>query len=427
LLANDTLAVSGAGLKKHVVNMLNHSPRVLLLTAHRFLMTTRLALMLYEAGMNVDALCPAGHSLERVKFISHLRRFRVLNAVRSIRDAIEELNPDFIIPVDDFVAPQLHELYRLTNLDGAANLRALIARSLGDTRHYPVLYERDRIAALATAAGVRSPPTINLRNKQELLSQLTLIGFPAVLKTDASYGGMGVAIVRDQADAERAFHRLTAYPGFPRTVKRLIIDADATLLLPRLRRHRARVSIQRYIDGRLANAAVASWKGETLAQVSVEVLASNGATGPATVVRVIANSEIARAVECMVDRLKLSGLSGFDFILDGQDGSAHLIDFNPRATQTCHLVSADGKQPVLCLVAKLKGLPLADSGQNPRLDPIVLFPHGFSLSPKSPYSQYADSDLPSRWPEFGTIAREFHRKRNRFPAQAIKLFRKLTT
>jgi hypothetical protein len=247
------------------------------------------------------------------------------------------------------------------------------------------------------------------------------------LKTNTSHGGMGVAIVRDRDDAERAFSRLTAYPSPVRTVKRLIIDADATLLLPRLRRHRARVSIQRYIDGRLANAAVASWKGETLAHVSVEVLTSNGATGPATAVRVITNSEISRAVERMVDRLKLSGLCGFDFILDAQDGSAHLIDFNPRATQTCHLVSADGKQPLLCLVAKLKGLPLADSDQSPRFDPIVLFPHGFSLSPKSPYLQYANSDLPSRWPEFGTIGREFQRKRNRFPAQAIKFFRNLTT
>src|SRR5262249_4287408 len=163
-------------------------------------------------------------------------------------------------------ALQLHELYKLTNLDSAAdsNLRALIARSLGDPTNYPMLYERDEIAALATAAGVRSPPTTNLRNKQELLSQLARISFPAVLKTDASYGGMGVAIVRDRDDADRAFRRLTAYPSLVRTVKRLIIDADATLLIPRLRRHRARVSIQRYIDGRLANAAVASWKGETL-------------------------------------------------------------------------------------------------------------------------------------------------------------------
>jgi len=430
LLADDPSR--GVRLKKHVSGfsiMRSHLPRVLLLTAQRFSMTTRLALVLYEAGVSVDALCPSGHSLERVKFISHVRRFSALSAVPGIRDAIEALNPDFIIPFDDLVAAQLHELYKLTNLDGATDckLRALITRSLGDPKHYPMLYARDEIAALATAAGVRSPTIKNVRNKDELLSQLASTGFPAVLKADGSSGGMGVAIVHDQAEAERAFRRLLAHPSLVRTVKRLIFDSDTTLLLPRLHRRRARVSIQRYIDGRSANAAVAVWKGDVLAHVCVEVLASNGATGPATVVRLITHSEMSRAVERIADRLKLSGLCGFDFILDARDGSAHLIDFNPRATQTCHLVSADGKQPLRCLVAKLTGLPIADSGQSPRLDPIVLFPHGFDLSPKSPYSQYASSDFPSRWPEFGTIGREFQRKRNRFLAQAIKRIRKITT
>ena len=401
---------------------LGRAPRVLLVTAYRWLTTTRAALALSEAGLTVEALCPAGHSLARVKFVSATYHYSALRPISSLRKAIEASKPDLIIPGDDYIASQLHALYTRSNAIDASSdkLRTLIARSLGPPEQYPVFYARDQIAALGHAAGVLCPTVTNIRNETELLTQLDSIGLPAVLKTDGSSGGTGVAIVHNRADAKRAFQKLVAYFNIIRALKRLIIDRDANRILPSLRRARARVSIQPFVNGRAANAAVACWEGEVLAHVCVEVLASHGATGAARVVRVISHPGMSQAVERMTRALRLSGLCGFDFILDSSDGSAHLIEFNPRATQTCHLVSADGEQLLVSLAAKLQGLHGVDSRRRPECGPIVLFPHGFACDPKDPYLQYAYSDLPRNSPELIKLGVEFGYKKNRSFAKAIR-------
>ena len=399
------------------------APKVLLITAYRWPTTTRLALALSEAGLTVEALCPVGHSLALVKFVSKVYRYGALSPLRSLRNAIEAANPDLIIPSDDTTAAQLHELYKLTDAtDSASNkLRSLIAHSLGDPTNYPIFYSRAGIASLAHAAGVLSPTTTNICN-HELFSQLENIGFPAVLKSDGSFGGMGVAFIRTRAEAKRAFGKLTSYNNLARALSRLIVDGDANLILPSLRRTRPQLSIQRFLFGKRANAAVACWKGAVLAQVCVEVIASKEATGPATVVTVIAHPGMSQAVERLVRALNLSGLCGFDFILDSTDGSAHLIDFNPRATQTCHLLSSERTRPVLWLAAKLRGLPpIVDDHLSPHCGPIVLFPHGPAYVPKSHYSKYTEIDLPSESPELVKIALEYHRRKNRFLVKAFRL------
>jgi hypothetical protein len=405
----------------------SRAPKVLLVTAYRWPTTTRLALALSEAGLTVEALCPVGHSLAWVRFVSKMYRYRALNPLCSLRSTIAASEPDLIIPSDDTTAAQLHELYKLTNAtDSVSNkLRSVIAHSLGDPTNYPIFYSRARIASLAHAAGVPSPTTTNIRNHDELFSQLENIGFPAVLKSDGSFGGRGVAFIHTRAEAKHAFDSLTAYNNVARALKRLIIDRDATLILPCLRRTRPQVSIQRFLFGKRANAAVACWKGEVLAQVCVEVLASNEAAGPATVVSVIAHPGMSQAVERLARALNLSGLCGFDFILDSSDASAHLIDFNPRATQTCHLLSSERTQPVLSLAAKLRGLPLiVDDHLSPHRGPIVLFPHGPTYAPKSHYSKYTEIDLPSKSPELVKIGLEFHQRNNRFLAKALRLAKK---
>jgi ATP-grasp domain-containing protein len=194
--------------------------------------------------------------------------------------------------------------------------------------------------------------------------------------------------------------------------------------LPSLRRTRARVSVQTFVHGRPANAAVACWEGKVLAHVCVEVLVSDGATGPARVVRVISHPGMSLAVERMSRALGLSGLCGFDFILDSTDGSAHLIEFNPRVTQTCHLVSFDGNQPLASLAKKLYGLNIVNGARHTNCDPIVLFPHGFKFDPKDINSQYAEIDVPRNSPELVELGLEFSRRKDRLFAKAIRRRRK---
>jgi hypothetical protein len=394
-------------------------PTVLLVTACRWPSATRLAFALTEAGFSVKALCPAGHSLARATFVSAVYRYRPLWPVRSLREGIVQSNPDLIIPTDDFAAAQLHRLYKsIAPSSPESNLRRLIARSLGDPRKYADMFSRASIAALARKVKVATPNVTRIRTEEQLMRQLKVAGFPAVLKIDGSSGGLGVAIVENEYQAKQAFNRLTQPPTIALTLKRLLVDRDANLVLPVMLRIRPQVTIQPFIRGRRVNIATACWNGTVLASVCVEVLASKKPTSSSTVVRVIRNTQMSRAAERLVNALKLTGLCGMDFIIDAND-RAHLIDFNPRATQTAHLVSAEGKLLLHALAAKLTGEPLVEEDRKPQRGPIVLFPHGFVCDPESRYWRFVERDLPPDLPEFSQFGLDFRRETNRFLPKAV--------
>jgi hypothetical protein len=382
---------------------------VLLVTGQCWLTTTRLALALSKAGFVVSAACPPGHSLARVGFVASTHHYNVLRATRSLLSAVDKLQPQLIIPADDYAAAQIHKAYsEVSPLDpSTAKLRALIEHSLGDATRFATLYARDQISALARTIGVVSPEAVNVSGEEELLGRVDKIGFPAVLKTDGSSGGTGVAIVYNVSEAKIAYRRLAAPPPSTRAIKRLVVDGDANLILPFLQRTRARVTVQPFIHGKNYNVAIACWKGKILAQVCAEVLQSKGPTGPSTVVKIVANAEIFEAAERMVLKLGLSGFCGYDFILDASNGSAHLIDFNPRATQTCHLPSFEGRSPIVALAAKLRDVPIADEFRAPLGTPIVIFPNGFGTDINAAWSDYVYCDAPEESPELLKLGEEY--------------------
>lgn len=399
-LGRDIRAASGV--RTHLA-----APRVLVTTTRRWLSTTRLALELSECGFTVYALCPAGHSLARVSFVSRAYQHNAFRPLGSLQKAIEACQPDFLIPSDEDSVAQLHRLYintQPTNV-AAEKLRLLIERSLGDPEQFPIVHARDKIASLARALGVASPMSAAVCDEADLERKLGTIGFPAVLKTDGSLGGSGVAIINNLTDARRAFRKLSVPPGVLRALKRLVINRDANLVIPCLLRRRSSISAQAFVCGELANAAVACWKGEVLAHVIVEVLATRSVNGPATVVNVITHAGISEAVTLMARRLSLSGLCGFDFILDPTDGRALMIEFNPRATQTCHLVSSDGKQLVVSLAAQLHELAPAGKLAVPVRGPIALFPYAVAGDPKSVCSKDVFKDVPWQSSQLINLAR----------------------
>jgi hypothetical protein len=235
------------------------------------------------------------------------------------------------------------------------------------------------------------------------MTSLKSLGLPLVLKADESWGGRGVAIAASREDAFRAYFKLSAPPSVLRTAKRFAVNGDATPIRACLRRRRPSVSAQRFVPGQPANAAVACWQGKVLAAVFVEVICSNGATGPATVVRVISHPGMFLAVERMVARLGLSGLCGFDFVLSAEDGTAQLVELNPRATPTCHLIAADGKNVLTELCGALLGAHVT-SREVPCGEPIALFPQEMIRDPNSQYLKAAVHDIPWRSPELVQLA-----------------------
>jgi hypothetical protein len=101
---------------------------VLLVMSCSWVPPARLAMTLEQAGCSVDAVAPRGHAITATQA---LQRFYPYNGfLGSIRSAILDARPDFIIPCDDYATESLHRLYA-ADIDNRSGIRALIERSLG--------------------------------------------------------------------------------------------------------------------------------------------------------------------------------------------------------------------------------------------------------------------------------------------------------
>lgn len=387
-------------------------PVVLLVTTRNWIAPARLALELCEAGFVVRAVCPAGNVLKRVTFVEATRWLPPFNQLRALRREIEAAAPDLIAPADDVAARLLHALHASARGEGPSNerLRRLLERSLGGRGGHDRLYARTGVAAVAGAQDVAGPQTRVITTLAALQEGLAEFGLPAVLKTDGSSGGEGVSIVCSPAEAEREWRRLSAPPSLLWCLKRLIVDHEVDRLADWVR-GRPVVNLQVFVPGRPATAAAALWRGEVLACVCSEVIETLSPLGPATVVRVVRHPQMREAVARMARRLELSGLCGFDFILDEAD-EAHLVEINPRATPTAHLMDADGRSPPRALCAAVLGDPVP-MGEDRAGERVALFPQELIRDPKSEHLVTARHDVPVRCQELVRLGRKLVRRRVR--------------
>jgi len=388
-------------------------PTVLIATTLRWVPTARLAMALNEAGCTVDAVCPVGHPLEKTRALRKKLLYRALAPATSILDAIAASKPDLIIPGDDLAVNHLHALYYRGSKRGQAgqSLCALIERSLGAPENFSVAHERSRFIDLARQAGVRAPKTEVIRNLDALRQWIANLGLPAVLKGNGTSGGEGVRVVHTVREAEAAFRSLQAPPLFPRAVKRALVNDDTTLLWPSVLRRTTVVNAQEYVAGREATSAVACWKGEVLGSLHFEVVNKRDAAGPSSVVRLIDHPDMAFAVETMVRELNLSGLHGFDFMIENDTKHAHLIEINPRATQVGHLTLGMGRDLPAALYAVLVGESVRPAPKLTQNDTIALFPQEWMRDPASPFLQSGYHDVPWDEPELiRACARKKHQK-----------------
>jgi len=374
-------------------------PTVLVATTSRWYPTARLAMALAKAGCAVEAVCPSGHPLKNTRTANQTHPYHGLAPLRSFAAAITAAQPDLIIPGDDLATRHLHLLHAREQKQGRSGsaICAAIERSLGAGQNFPIAYDRAAFIALALEEGIRVPATQVIANIDALKDWIARNGFPAVLKANGTSGGDGVRIVRTVAEAERAFRSLAAPPRLLRAVKRTVVNHDTTLLGPALLRRRFVVNAQSFIAGREATSAVACWQGKVLAALHFEVVNKRSAAGPATVVRLIEHSELSATAEKMVRRLNLSGLHGFDFMLEEHTGHAYLIEMNPRATQVGHLTLGPGRDIPAALYAILSGKPAQPAAKLTENDTIALFPQEWIRDPQSAYLRTAYHDIP--WEE----------------------------
>ena len=374
---------------------------VLIATTSRWFPTARLAMALAGAGCSVDAVCPPGHPLGRMKSVRRIYAFRGLMPLRSFADAIAATSPDFIVPGDDLATSHLHHLYDRERQRGKAGERicTLIERSLGASESFPVVYARSAFMDLAREEGIRAPKTEVIANLSDLRKWVAQNGLPTVLKVNGTSGGEGVRVVDTLEEAERAFRDLQAPPLLARAAKRALVDQDKSLVWPSLLRRRSVVNAQTFVVGHEATTTVACWKGAVLASLHFEVVNKTSAAGPSSVLRLIENAEMSQAAEKMVCRLKLSGLHGFDFMLEAHTGGAHLIEVNPRTTQVGHLTLGSGRDLPAALVAAVTGGGMQPAPKITESVTIALFPQEWMRDPASSFIQSGYHDVPWEEPE----------------------------
>ncbi|MGE5826815.1 MAG: ATP-grasp domain-containing protein, partial [Micromonosporaceae bacterium] len=317
--------------------------RPMILTTVRWFAAARLAHALTEAGFSVSACRPRRHP---IKLVDGLASDHVLNRFSrrgSLTRAIRRAQPDIILPDDEPSLVLLRRLHRKLRKTDPVTAE-LIAGSLGDVGYWPVIASRAALATQARGLGIAAPATEVVATEAAVKAWVADESFPVVLKTDGSWGGRGVTVVREASQLGRAWRATSGPPSLPRAVKRLVFNLEAGPLAAWLRRARPVVNVQQFVPGREAIVTVACLEGSVLGLVCLEVVAATAERGPAATVRIIDHPAMQEAARQLVARFRLSGFCGFDFIIT-DTGEARLLELNPRVTPTAHLL-VEGDPPV---------------------------------------------------------------------------------
>lgn len=159
------------------------------------------------------------------------------------------------------------------------------------------------------------------------------------------------------------------------------------------------MSAQGFVDGWPANIGVACWQGEVLATICAEAVATTSATGPSTVARIIDNAEMVEAATRMVATLGLSGMIGFDFMIEAASGAAYLIEMNPRNTPICAVRLGEGRDLAEALVARIANRPRRQRPPRTSRDIVVFFPDTWREDPANLFLHSEYHDVPWEQPE----------------------------
>lgn len=362
--------------------------KILLVTTVGWTSVPRYAAGFVAAGCEVHAFAPRRSPVAASRYVTRHHLYQPFTPISSLRKAIEKSHCDVLVACDDRAVAIL---LRAARTDHAA-FHGLVTRSLGELSRYPQMLSRPASLAAMREAGVRVPDTFAVSNEDELEQSLSRIGFPAVIKTDGSWGGEGVTIARDSEAAFAAFRRFSNPASRVRSLMRAVRRKDAHFALDALSPPRPAISVQRFIAGTPAASAFAAWQGKVTGLICYDVLAADDTLGPPNVIHRIDDTEMERASKIAAEQFGLSGMHGLDFIRDA-DGRVHLLEINPRATQGGMLAFGPGRDLPASLAAAAFGNASGIRHAIPN-DTVVLFPREWRRQPASEWLKKGHHDVP---------------------------------
>jgi hypothetical protein len=405
------------------------APKILLTDTNRWPAAARLAIALSRRGCNVAALCPMpGHPVQKASVVQRTFHYSGFDPLTSLKTAIAAFEPDVVVPCCDRGVQHLHELHAHSRAQGPTGkpVLDLIECSLGSPENFAIVSARYALLKIALEEGILVPPTIELRDVDDLKSWRAEADLPWVIKADGTWGGRGVRVAYSGAEAEQRFFELTEPAGILELIKRLLLSRDRGWVLFDWKRSQPAVIAQSLIAGRPANCAVVCWQGKVLAGIGVEVVSAQGPKGPATVVRVVESPDMMRAAERIARRLRLSGFFGLDFMIEDGTGATYLIEMNPRCTPLCPLTLGKGRDLAGALWGQLAGQPPSEKPPVTEKAMIAYFPQAWNGTSELLDASYHDipegepeliQELLHPWSERSLLGRIFDRTRRMWTSQ----------
>jgi carbamoylphosphate synthase large subunit len=374
-------------------------PRILLTDTKRWAVGVRIGMVFAKLGCEVAMLCPAeGHPAQCVQAIHRRFRYRGTSPIQSVRNAIVEFQPDLILPTCDRGLRHLHQLHAQSMANGEWKIAECIEKSLGPAESFPVVNNRYALLELAREEGILIPDTVPLESADGL-TRAARLGYPLVIKADGTWGGGGVKVAANPGEAQSALQSLSRRRGIRWLATQLLLSRDRGNSIDDWKHTQLSLIAQAWVDGRPANCAVACLNGKVLAAIAVEVVASNGDRGPASVIEVVDGTEMIDAAEKIARRLNLSGFFGLDFMISNDFGDVYLIEMNGRSTQPCSLELGTGRNLPAAMCAALTGEEEPETTPVTTMSRIAYFPkQGVEHSGIPEWSYYYD--VPEAEPEF---------------------------
>ena len=369
---------------------------ILLASTINWPVASRMAIRFARAGCRVAAIYPShAHPLAATQSVFEHYTFSLIRPQRSLLRAMRASGAQIVLPCDDGALRQMHNLHAQLkkNKKGAAEAK-IIERSLGDPRSFPVLASRHAVQSVARAEGLSAAESFAIEKLQDFDQLARSAPFPWMVKTDHSWGGVGVSLVHSVAEARRCMQKAGAWRNLPSSLKQLLINGNRFWLRDLIQPPSRAISVQRFVPGLPANTVVSCWQGEVLATISVQVLDTTGLTGPAAAVRIMTSTQMEETVRRIARKLGLSGFYGFDFVLDQESGDASLIEINSRCAPPCHLNAGAGHDLVDAYYRRWLGRSPRDRAALHQDRIVVYFPHLWLADPAHPMLNSSAHDAP---------------------------------
>jgi len=280
----------------HYMKMHSMQQRVLLVPDEGLYLAFRLPPILREAGYGVDALCVAGDSIRRSRYLENV------TTVESIEEQIDYLHrhmgrqgtwDKLIIAKEPVVRHLAQHPEDEWILDWQPGLADPLVRNL--------FQDKGGIIQAAQEWGFPIPESRVCKTVDDLKKFASAVNGTIILKPMNGSGGEGVSLM-------------------PMSTK-----PCADLTFPLL--------AQRFVEGQMGVVEMFCSRGAVKGWLASETIAKTDQRfGPSTARLFRHEPDLAPIVECLAHNTRFEGFCGFDWIREKSTGKPYVVEFHPRAT-----------------------------------------------------------------------------------------------